>query len=75
MSRPKLGEVLHRETAAKVPEQTRPPEAMVQLNVSVPASLRKAVRIQALQEGRDVSAVVRELLTEWLTTAPGRTDG
>lgn len=41
-------------------------EKMVQLNVTVPPELRRAVRIKALQEGVEVSAVVRELLQEWL---------
>lgn len=41
-------------------------EKMVQLNVMVPAQLRRDVRIKALQEGVEVSTVVRELLKNWL---------
>lgn len=41
---------------------------MVQLNVAVPAELRKAVQIKALSEDRDVTAVVRELLTRWASS-------
>ncbi|WP_216327458.1 hypothetical protein [Deinococcus aestuarii] len=44
----------------------KPVEKMVQLNVTVPPELRRAVRIKALQEGVEVSAVVRELLQAWL---------
>ena len=39
---------------------------MVQLNVSVPEELRRNVRIRALQQGVDVSVVVRQLLQDWL---------
>lgn len=41
-------------------------EKMVQLNVTVPPQLRRDVRIKALQEGVEVSTVVRELLQGWL---------
>ena len=41
-------------------------EKMVQLNVAVPEELRRNVRIRALQQGVDVSVVVRQLLQEWL---------
>lgn len=75
MTRPKLGAVLRGENQADTAKQTSKPEAMVQLNVSVPASLRTAVRIRALQEGRDVGEVVRELLGDWLRSPRGQTDG
>ncbi|WP_146009393.1 hypothetical protein [Deinococcus planocerae] len=49
------------------PAIENPVEKMVQLNVTVPPELRRAVRIKALQEGVEVSTVVRELLREWLS--------
>lgn len=67
--RPKLGEILR---PAPDPGSTEPRGAsasagrMVQLNVTVPAELRKAVRMKALSEDRDVTDVVRELLTRWV---------
>ena len=39
---------------------------MVQLNVTVQAELRGAVRLKALSEDQEVTAVVRELLTRWV---------
>lgn len=48
------------------PTVEKPVEKMVQLNVTVPPELRRAVRIKALQEGVEVSTVVRELLQKWL---------
>lgn len=51
---------------AAVPASEAPQEKMVQLNVTVPPDLRREVRIRALQEGVEVSAVVRKLLQEWL---------
>lgn len=74
-ARPKLGAVLRGEQ----PTQVKPPAAesgsdrssakggLVQLNVTVSAELRKRVRLKALQEDRDVAAVVRELLQRWVT--------
>ena len=77
--RPKLGAVLRGEgtpAAAPTPipsqiEHAPEPtivaaEKMVQLNVAVPEELRRNVRIRALQQGVDVSVVVRQLLQEWL---------
>ena len=78
--RPKLGAVLRggevTPAAAPTPipsqiEQAPEPttvsaEKMVQLNVAVPEELRRNVRIRALQQGIDVSVVVRQLLQEWL---------
>ena len=78
--RPKLGAVLRggevtpAATSAAVPsqaEQTLEPttvaaEKMVQLNVAVPERLRRNLRIRALQQGVDVSVIVRQLLQEWL---------
>ena len=52
---------------AEVPTvEEKPVEKMVQLNVTVPPELRRNVRIKALQQGVEVSSVVRELLQEWL---------
>lgn len=76
--RPKLGAVLRggEGTSAPIPvpavvEQIPEPttvatEKMVQLNVAVPEELRRNVRIRALQQGVDVSVIVRQLLQEWL---------
>ena len=74
--RPKLGAVLRggEVTPAAVPSQieqapeptTVAAEKMVQLNVSVPEELRRNLRIRALQQGVDVSVIVRQLLQEWL---------
>jgi hypothetical protein len=38
----------------------------VQLNVLLPESLRKAAKMQALQEDRDLSEVIEGLLRKWL---------
>lgn len=38
----------------------------VQLNVTVTPELRRAARVKALNEGRDLAAVVRELLQRWV---------
>ena len=72
--RPKLGAVLRGEgtttaasTLTQVELATVPAEKMVQLNVSVPEELRRNVRIRALQQGTDVSVIVRQLLQDWLT--------
>jgi hypothetical protein len=74
--RPKLGAVLRggEGTLPAVPLQgnqtpeptTVPAEKMVQLNVAVPEELRRNVRIRALQQGVDVSVIVRQLLQDWL---------
>ncbi|GGO41288.1 hypothetical protein [Deinococcus humi] len=48
------------------PPVDAPAEKMVQLNVTVPPELRRAVRIKALQQGVEVSTVVRQLLQQWL---------
>jgi hypothetical protein len=74
--RPKLGAVLRggEVTPAAVPTQLETPpeltassaEKMVQLNVAVPEELRRNVRIRALQQGVDVSVIVRQLLQNWL---------
>lgn len=75
--RPKLGAVLRgtsptSPTAEPQAEQAHEPTTavvsgkMVQLNVAVPEELRREVRIRALQQGVDVSAIVRQLLQDWL---------
>ena len=38
----------------------------VQLNVLLPESLRKAAKMKALQEDRDLSEVIEGLLRKWL---------
>ena len=40
-------------------------QGWIQLNVYVPETLRTRAKVKALQEGRDVSDVVTELLTAW----------
>ncbi|MBB6016916.1 hypothetical protein HNQ04_002174 [Deinococcus radiopugnans ATCC 19172] len=47
---------------------------MVQLNVSIPVSLRKAARLKALQEEREIASVVRELLEGWVGDDATRED-
>jgi len=78
--RPKLGAVLRggevtlAAVPAAVPSQieraleptTVAAEKMVQLNVAVPEDLRRNLRIRALQQGVDVSVIVRQLLQDWL---------
>lgn len=75
--RPKLGQVLRGQqespTAVSAPPAVSPApatapdaEKMVQLNVNVPESLRRALRIKALQQGKEVNAIVRTLLQEWI---------
>ncbi len=38
----------------------------LQLNVYVPKELRTAAKVKALQEGRDISDIVTELLEGWV---------
>ncbi|GHF61012.1 hypothetical protein HNQ07_004100 [Deinococcus metalli] len=78
--RPKLGAVFAGETTASPKpapdiQGTPPPasvtpaaptEKIVQLNVAVPESLRREVKIKALQRGQDMNTVVKELLTAWV---------
>ncbi|WP_295815604.1 hypothetical protein [uncultured Deinococcus sp.] len=78
--RPKLGAVFAGETsggARPAPElpETSPvapaapaptTEKIVQLNVAVPESLRREVKIKALQRGQDMNTVVRDLLMAWV---------
>lgn len=78
--RPKLGAVFAGETSASAkaaPEiPVTPPiapvaptptaEKIVQLNVAVPESLRREVKIKALQRGQDMNTVVKELLIAWV---------
>jgi predicted HicB family RNase H-like nuclease len=78
--RPKLGAVFSADlktTARSEREATdRPPEPpaqsvpasekIVQLNVAVPESLRREVKIKALQRGQDMNTAVKELLTAWV---------
>lgn len=73
--RPKLGAVLRggpanaAQETKPVPESPKAPQEeakLVQLNVTVSADLRRAVRIKAMEQDREVAAVVRELLQRWL---------
>ncbi|MBZ9751742.1 hypothetical protein K7W42_12820 [Deinococcus sp. HMF7604] len=75
--RPKLGAVFSGEATAKVVANSVPTaraanaeevsvEKIVQLNVAVPESLRRLVKIKALQSGQDMNTVVKELLTAWV---------
>lgn len=78
--RPKLGAVFAGETTASAKPVLEAPvtptskpvvpapvvEKIVQLNVAVPESLRREVKIKALQRGQDMNTVVKELLMEWL---------
>jgi hypothetical protein len=43
---------------------------VVELEVKVPKSLRKAARDEAKKRGLDVDAVVTDLLHAWLTERP-----
>lgn len=76
-ARPKLGTVLRGEQPTQVksvalgepepgPDVASKKDGLVQLNVAVSAELRKRVRLKALQQDRDVAAVVRELLARWV---------
>lgn len=38
-----------------------------QLNVLLPANVRREARVKAMREGRDISDVVTQLLQSWLT--------
>lgn len=71
MNRPKLTAVFKGKGEAEAQSPTSPPTSpdraqMVQLNVKVSEELRRAARVKALQEGRDLAEVVRELLREWV---------
>lgn len=78
--RPSLSDVIKRdepqaEEAAKPP--TPQPDASqrepgkrrrgwIQLNVYIPKEIRTAAKVKALQEGRDISDIVTELLEGWV---------
>ena len=63
--RPPLSAVLGHTASAQAPlGPTR--QAMAQLNVSIPVTLRKAVRLKAMEQEKDVASVVQQLLEEWL---------
>lgn len=63
--RPPLSTILRTDTSpASPPVPSRQP--MAQLNVSIPVSLRKAVRIKAMEQEKDVASIVQTLLEEWL---------
>ena len=49
-----------------VKEPSRRSAGHVQLNVLLPESLRKAAKLRALQEDRDLSEVIETLLRRWL---------
>jgi predicted HicB family RNase H-like nuclease len=71
--RPKLNAVFSGDAVSK-PIRENPPaapepvaaERMVQLNVLVPETLRRQIKIKALQTGQDMNTVVKGLLTSWL---------
>lgn len=47
-------------------EPERKPDPLVPLSTRIPESLRKRVRIAALENDRDVQEVVAEALATWL---------
>lgn len=47
-------------------EVERRPDPLVPLSTRIPESLRKRIRIAALDNDRDVQDVVREALESWL---------
>lgn len=72
--RPKLNAVFSGDAVSK-PARDEPPvaapepvaaERMVQLNVVVPETLRRQIKIKALQTGQDMNTVVKGLLLAWL---------
>lgn len=65
-SRPLLSAVLAQGQATTPPVRPNPRQTMAQLNVSIPVALRKAARLKALEEERDMASVVRELLEAWV---------
>lgn len=72
--RPKLNAVFSGDAVGKPPGENQrsvipepaPTERMVQLNVAVPETLRRQIKIKALQTGQDMNTVIKGLLTEWL---------
>lgn len=65
--RPPLSNVLGTASlSAREEAQPSGRQPMAQLNVSIPVSLRKAVRIKAMEEEKDVASIVQHLLEEWL---------
>jgi predicted HicB family RNase H-like nuclease len=56
------------------PSQPFPPQARsrgrIQLNVLIPKTLRMEAKIKAMRQGRDLSDVVEELLTNWVADNP-----
>lgn len=73
-SRPSLSAVPEQSQAATPSVRPNPRQTMVQLNVSIPVSLRKAARLKALQEEREIASVVRELLEGWVGDDATRED-
>ena len=74
--RPSLSAVMDKGTEARADsspaapvETARKPgkrsQGWIQLNVYLPEDLRTKAKVKALQEGRDMSDVVSELLTAW----------
>ncbi len=41
-----------------------------QTNIRLPKKLKERARIKAVKEGKSLSAVMRELLVEWLKSSP-----
>lgn len=69
VKRPKLNQVFKGAEGEASPPTAKPAPSkadMVQLNVTVSGTLRRAARVKALQEGRELASVVRELLQRWV---------
>ncbi len=72
--RPKLNAVFSGDAVSNSPKDVQPSaapepapaERMVQLNIAVPESLRRQVRIKSLQTGQEMNTVVKGLLIAWL---------
>ncbi|WP_075829954.1 hypothetical protein [Deinococcus marmoris] len=71
--RPKLNAVFSGDAVSKPPKEVQPSapepapaERMVQLNIAVPETLRRQVRIKSLQTGQEMNTVVKGLLIAWL---------
>jgi len=52
--------------ARKAEKVSRRAAGHVQLNVLLPANLRKQAKVKALQEDRDLSEVIETLLKKWV---------
>jgi predicted DNA-binding protein len=54
-------------------DQKQAPREGVAINARVPAEVRKRLRLAAIEDDRDIGAVVREALEAWLSARESRT--